>query len=232
MCKFARSYLASSMGIANNIRRIKEEVSDEIKIIAVSKYKSAEEIRTAFDAGQRRFGENKVQELVLKQPLLSKEIEWHFLGHLQTNKVKYIAPFIHMIHSVDSLKLLQEINKEGKKSNRVIHCLLQFHIATEETKFGLDMQKAIEILESPEFQPMRHICLAGIMGMASFTNDTYLIKTEFKKLKCCFIELKEKYFREDESFCEISMGMSGDYQLAIQEGSTMVRIGTIIFGTR
>jgi len=232
ICKFVCSHLNSKMCIAENLRQLNLEIGAAVKIIAVSKFQSVKAIQEAYDAGQKRFGENKVQEIILKYPLLPKDIEWHFLGHLQTNKVRFIAPFVHMIHSVDSLKLLQVINKEASRSNRVINCLLQFHVASEETKFGLDFQEAIELVHAAALHPMQNICFAGVMGMASLTGDLAQIRAEFKTLKTNFDYLKRTYFQKNIDFREISMGMSGDYHLAIEEGSTMVRIGTLIFGNR
>ena len=202
------------------------------KLIAVSKTKPNQAIQKMYDQGQHIFGENKVQELVGKYETLPKDIEWHMIGHLQSNKVKYIAPFVQMIHSVDSIKLLKEINKQAKKNNRVIEVLLQFHIATEDTKFGLDMEEAEEILTSDIFSTMENIKVAGVMGMATFTNDIDQVRKEFQMLKNIFEQLKKNHFKQDDPFKEISMGMSGDYQTAIEEGSTMVRIGSLLFGSR
>jgi pyridoxal phosphate enzyme (YggS family) len=218
------------MSLKYNLTRLKEEIPPEIKIVAVSKTMPAELLLEAYDAGQRIFGENKTQELISKQPGLPKDIQWHFIGHLQTNKVKYIASFVEMIESVDSLRLLQEINKQAEKHNRVIKCLLQFHIATEETKFGLNLEEAERLLLSPEFALMRNISIAGVMGMASFSDDESLVRSEFRVLKSLESRLREKFFKDKPEFCEISMGMTGDYRIAIEEGSTMVRIGTGIFG--
>lgn len=218
--------------IAETILTLKKSLPDNVQLIAVSKTKPVEAIIQAYQAGQRAFGENKVQELVDKYAVLPKDIEWHLIGHLQTNKVKYIAPFVHLIHAVDSLKLLKEINKEAQKNNRVISCLLQFHIANEETKFGLSFEEATELLESTEFIEMEHISIVGVMGMASFVENEELIIDEFRTLYNYFHILKSHHFKFNPAFCEISMGMSGDYQLAIEEGSTMVRIGSSIFGGR
>ena len=186
----------------------------------------------AYDAGQRIFGENKVQEIVEKHALLPPDITWHFIGHLQTNKVKYIAPFISLIHSIDSLKLLTEVNREALKNNRIIECLLEFHIATEETKFGLNYPEAISILKSDVYKQLENIRITGLMGMSSFSEDFALVRNEFRTLHTHFISLKNRYFSQTESFRHISMGMSGDYQIAIEEGSTLIRLGTIIFGDR
>jgi pyridoxal phosphate enzyme (YggS family) len=182
--------------------------------------------------GQRHFGENKVQELCDKWESLPKDIHWHIIGHLQTNKVKYIAPFIHLIHAVDSIKLLIEIDKQAKKHDRIISCLLQFHIAKEETKFGLSYSEATEILASAAYSSLENITIVGVMGMASFVEDEEQIVTEFNELAGIFKKLKETYFKNKDSFKEISMGMSGDYPLAIEAGSTMIRVGSTIFGSR
>lgn len=203
-----------------------------MKLVAVSKTHSVEEIMEAYQTGQRCFAENKAQELSAKQPLLPSDIEWHFIGHLQSNKVKYIAPFVSLIHSVDSLKLLQVIDKEASKNGRTISCLLQFHIAEEDTKFGLDIEEAEEILESKAYRELKNISIAGIMGMATFTDDYDQVRREFRHLKAIFDQLKGKYFAHDPAFREISMGMSDDYEIAVSEGSTLVRIGSSIFGAR
>jgi len=220
------------MGIAENIAKIKSEINENVKLVAVSKTKPVEDIMEAYDAGHKIFGENKAQELAGKFEALPRDIEWHFIGHLQTNKVKYIAPFVSLIHGIDSLKLLKTINKEAKKKNRVIDCLLQFHIAEEETKFGLDENEADEILTSSGYKELENVRITGVMGMATYTTDTEQIRSEFRHLKNIFETLKEKYFGTDESFKEISMGMSGDYKIAVEEGSTIVRIGSAIFGAR
>ncbi len=204
------------------------------KLIAVSKTKPVEAIMTLYNEGQRMFGENKVQELVEKYETLPKDIEWHLIGHLQTNKVKYIAFFVTMIHAVDSLKLLFEIEKQAAQSNRIIKVLLQMHIAQEETKFGLDTKELIEILEYYTTNPLlfSHVKIAGLMGMATNTDDEKIIHQEFKNLKNKFLYAKEAYLVGDKNFTELSMGMSGDYKIALQEGSTMVRIGSLLFGGR
>lgn len=220
------------MSIKDNLEKILAELPAQVKLVAVTKTHPVELIREAYDAGHKIYGENKAQEMKAKQPLLPTDVEWHFIGHLQTNKVKYIAPFVSLIHSVDSLKLLSEINKEARKNNRVIPCLLQFHIATEETKFGLDFDEACQLLESPEYQTMENVRICGVMGMATFTNDTALIRREFRQLKSYFDQLKKNYFSGSVDFKEISMGMSNDYSIAVEEGSTIVRIGSAIFGER
>lgn len=203
-----------------------------VKLVAVSKTKTEEEIIQVYEAGQRLFGENKVQELLTKYEKLPRDIEWHLIGHLQTNKVKYIAPFVGMIHSADSLKLLKTINKEAQKNNRVIKCLLQFHIAEEDTKFGLDRKEAEEILISEEFRKLENIEVCGVMGMATFTEDMEHVRREFISLKAIFEWLRKDFFATQPQFKEISMGMSDDYHIAIEEGSTMIRVGSAIFGSR
>lgn len=220
------------MGIKNNLNKVQCNLPENITLVAVSKTKPASDIEIAYQSGQRVFGENKVQELQDKHPELPKDIQWHMIGHLQTNKVKYIAPFINLIHAVDSLKLLKEINKQAIKNNRIIPILLQFHIAKEESKFGLNLDKANEIISSEEFKMLENIIVKGVMGMATFTDDKDQVKSEFNTLKTTFDKLKVDYFNDHVQFKEISMGMSGDYELAIQEGSTMIRVGSTIFGSR
>jgi len=220
------------MSITENLNRIKSTLPVGVTLVAVSKTKPNEAVLEAYRAGQRVFGENKVQEMVSKYEALPKDIEWHLIGHLQTNKVKYIAPFVSMIHSVDSLKLLSVIDKEGERNDRVIQCLLQFHIADEETKFGLSYDEAVGLLESEEYRSMKNIRIRGVMGMATFSDDVDQVRSEFANLKNCFDRLKSSFFMEEQSFSEISMGMSDDYLLAIGQGSTMVRVGSSIFGVR
>lgn len=220
------------MSVSENLKEIKGKIPSHVRLVAVSKTKPVSDIMEAYAAGHRSFGENKAQELIAKQPELPEDIQWHFIGHLQRNKVKYMAPFVEMIESVDSLKLLKEINKQALKNGRTINCLLQFHIASEETKFGLDLGEAEAILVSDAYRDMENVRLCGVMGMATFTTDEEILRKEFATLKMLFTTLKEKYFRQDESFREISMGMSGDYMIAIEEGSTIVRVGTAIFGAR
>ena len=229
-CSFVNQ--RKTMGIAENIEQIKREIKPEVCLVAVSKTKPNEEILLAYDAGQRVFGENKVQELTAKYDTLPKDIEWHFIGHLQTNKVKYIASFVQLIHGVDSLKLLEIINKEAKKNNRIIDCLLQFHIAEEETKFELDLPEARSLLNDNNFKDLQNIQICGVMGMATYSDDEYQVRTEFRSLFGIFMQLKQEFFSGDASFKELSMGMSGDYLIAIQEGSTLVRVGSGIFGNR
>ncbi|GGE39494.1 hypothetical protein EV200_107157 [Pedobacter psychrotolerans] len=221
------------MSIADNLKQYKSEVeADGVKLIAVSKTQTADTILEAYQAGQRIFGENIVQEMVDKQTQLPADIEWHLIGHLQSNKVKYIAPFVSLIHGVDSLKLLQEINKQALKNKRVIDCLLQIYIADEETKFGLAHDEAIELLRSSEYSEMKNVRIIGLMGIATNTKNEKQITIEFNELKIFFDGLKASFFKDEDSFKEISTGMSADYKIAIEEGSTMVRIGSSIFGKR
>lgn len=218
--------------ITDKLTTLKSSLPEHVTLVAVSKTYPASDIQQAYAAGQRHFGENKVQEMVDKQALLPIDIQWHLIGHLQSNKVKYITSFVALIHSVDSLKLLQEINKQAMKNERIIDCLLQFHVAKEETKFGLSLVGANNLLTSPEFAQMKNVRIVGIMGMASFTNDKNTVRSEFKLLKSIFDELKKAYFLTENSFKEISMGMSGDYKIAVEEGSTIIRVGSSIFGLR
>jgi PLP dependent protein len=221
------------MSIATSISALKGELEViNVKLIAVSKTKSVAEIMEAYQAGQRDFGENQVQELVEKENQLPKDIRWHLVGHLQTNKVKSIAPFISLIQSVDSLKLLQEINKQAIKNNRVIDCLLQIYIADEDSKFGLAFDEAVELLRSGEFAEFKNIRITGLMGIATNTENPKLIAEEFYELKTLFKGIKQSFFRKHDYFKEISMGMSSDYKIAIEQGSTMVRLGSSIFGNR
>ncbi|MCT4643913.1 MAG: YggS family pyridoxal phosphate-dependent enzyme [Carboxylicivirga sp.] len=220
------------MSIQNNLQAVKEQINQRALLVAVSKTKPNEDLMEAYNAGQRVFGENKVQELTGKYETLPKDIEWHMIGHLQSNKVKYIAPFVSLIHGVDSEKLLKTINKEGKKNNRKIPCLLQVHIAEEETKFGFSEEELSNMLSNERLSELEHVDVKGVMGMATFTNDEVQIRKEFKALKSIFDGLKSSIFSANDSFTEISMGMSGDYLIAIEEGSTMVRVGSSIFGAR
>ena len=221
------------MSITKNIQSIREEAEKlGVRLVAVSKTKSPDEIREAYDAGQRVFGENIVQELMDKKEDLPDDIEWHMLGHLQTNKVKYIAPFISMIQSVDSLKILKEINKRAKQHDRVIDCLLQVFIASEDTKFGLEHAELIELLSSEDFASLKNIRIRGLMGIATNTPNEKVIKEEYYELKNLFDGIKVSYFRNQDSFDTLSMGMSSDYKVAIQQGSNMIRLGSTIFGAR
>lgn len=214
------------------IERLKTKLPEQVALVAVTKTHPINQIMEAYEAGLRDFGENKVQEMIEKQPQLPADVRWHLIGHLQTNKVKYIAPFVHLIHSIDSLKILAEINKQAAKNERVIDCLLQIYIAAEETKFGLSPEEALQLLESEKVQKMKNVRICGLMGMATFTDNQEQVKSEFKTLKKFFNHLKSNRFSKEDSFNILSMGMSGDYLLAIEEGSTMVRIGTAIFGLR
>lgn len=221
------------MSIADNIKSLKNETTaKKVTLIAVSKTKTAADIQEAYDAGQLLFGENTVQEMVEKYEQLPKDIEWHQIGHLQSNKVKYIAPFVSMIQSVDSLKLLQEINKQAEKNKRIIDCLLQIYIADEETKFGLGFDEAIELLRSEEFTVLKNIRIRGLMGIATNTDKEKQLKDEFQELKMFFDGIKQSFFRKEDSFNVVSMGMSADYELAIEQGSNMIRVGSTIFGGR
>lgn len=211
----------------NKIQSICKE--NNAQLVAVTKTKSIEELKELYDLGQNVFGENRVQELLSKKDDLPQDIEWHLIGHLQTNKVKQIASFISMIHSVDSFKILKEINKEAKKQNRIIKCLLQFHVAQEESKFGLSPLNIDEFMTKVNEANFENIEICGVMGMASFVDDKEQVKSEFQQLKTIFNQLKQTYFKENLSFKEISMGMSGDYEIALQEGSTLVRIGSLLF---
>lgn len=221
--------------ISENLRKIKSNLPPHVVLIAVSKTKPSSLILESYKAGQLHFGENKVQEMAEKAELLPKDICWHLIGHLQTNKVKYIAPFVHLIHSVDSLKLAKEIDKRAKQHDRTIQILLQVHIAKEETKFGLSNEEVIELLKSPDFQALKNIKLVGLMGMATNTNDESLIENEFSELSSFFNQIKNSasdFGLNKNEFSTLSMGMSGDYQIAIKSGSTHVRIGSAIFGER
>ncbi|MBE6346943.1 MAG: YggS family pyridoxal phosphate-dependent enzyme [Lentimicrobiaceae bacterium] len=218
--------------IQENLNKIRKTIPLNVTLVAVSKTKPVTDLQEAYDAGQRIFGENKALEMRDKHQQLPKDIQWHFIGHLQTNKIKYIAPFVTLIHSIDSASLLEAVNKEAAKNNRIINCLLQFHIAQEETKFGLDMKEATSLLESESFKNLKNINICGVMGMATFTDDNEQIRNEFKTLKNIFNTLKDSYFKDSEAFKEISMGMSDDYPIAIEEGATLVRVGSKIFGVR
>jgi pyridoxal phosphate enzyme (YggS family) len=214
--------------ISDNLERIKSGLPGHVTLVAVSKTKPNEAIEEAYGAGHRDFGENKVQELQVKGPSLAKDIHWHYIGHLQRNKVKYIAPFVHLVHGVDSLRLAEEINKRAAQNDRVIDILLQVHIAEESTKFGLSVSELVELVESKALHSLERIRVRGLMGMATFTSDQDHVRREFKNLKTAFDQIKTSFPACDT----LSMGMSNDYQIAIEEGSTMVRIGTDIFGSR
>lgn len=216
------------MSIANNILQIKSTIPDQVLLVAVSKTKPVSDLMEGYEAGQRIFGENKIQEMAEKWEQMPKDIQWHMIGHVQTNKVKFMAQFVNLIHGVDSFKLLQEINKQALKHNRIIDCLLQVHIAEEETKFGLDEKKLAYLLSSTEIQELKNIRIVGLMGMATFTDNKDQVKKEFTHLKSIF----DQVAIQNSQIVILSMGMSGDYQLAIECGSTMVRIGSSIFGER
>ena len=216
------------MEISENIKKYKEELGDTVTLVAISKTKPESDLLEAYQAGQRVFGENKIQEMAEKWENLPKDIQWHMVGHVQRNKVKYMAPFVSLIHAVDSLKLLKEIDKEAKKNNRTIDCLLQIKIAKEETKFGLDVEEAIEILSSDALSELKNVRITGLMGMATFTEDEAIVKGEFDYLRSVYENLK----KDHPQFEVLSMGMSGDYKIAMTCGSNMVRIGSAIFGER
>lgn len=216
------------MSIKDNLKTIKDSLPSHVQLVAVSKTKPVADIEEAYAAGQRVFGENKIQEMTEKQQVLPKDIEWHMIGHIQRNKVKYMAEYVALIHGVDSLKLLREINKQAKKHNRVIPCLLQIHIAEEDTKFGFDENDLSELIASNEIKQLVNIKIVGLMGMATFTDNTQQIRKEFKHLKTLFEKTKATF----PDLSQLSMGMSGDYNIAIEEGSTMIRVGSSIFGSR
>ena len=220
------------MSISENLNKIKSTLPAGVRLVAVSKTKPESDIMEAYNAGHRIFGENHAQEMKQKHADLPADIEWHFIGHLQTNKIKYIIDYVKLIHSIDSANLLQAVNKEAAKHNVVVDCLLQFHIATEETKFGMNLDEARQLLESDDFRAMKNVRICGVMGIGSLTDDKDQTNREFANLKHIFDTLKADYFSVNEEFKELSMGMSGDYQLAIAHGSTMVRVGSSIFGQR
>lgn len=220
------------MSIADNWNKIKNSLPAHVSLVAVSKFHPYEAVQELYDAGQRMFGESRMQEIADKHRLLPDDIEWHFIGHLQRNKVKDIVPYIHTIHSGDSVRLLEEIDKQTEDAKKEICCLLQIHIAEEENKYGFGMDECRDFLETGRWQDYSYLYLGGLMGMATYTDDREQIRGEFRKLKAFFDEVKQKYFADDNRFSEISMGMSGDYQIAVEEGATMVRIGTTIFGER
>ncbi len=220
------------MSIAGNIQFIKQQLPAHVKLVCVSKYHPVEALQEAYDAGQRIFGESKVQEMSEKYELLPKDIEWHFIGHLQTNKIKYIVSFVSLIHGVDSEKLLLEIEKQAVKTSVSVNCLLQVHIAEEETKFGFSSNELKALFENGILEKLQFVNICGLMGMATNTDDEQQIRKEFSSLKCLFDKLKQDYFSDDDKFKEISMGMSGDYPIAIEKGATLVRVGSAIFGPR
>ena len=220
------------MSVKENIDKLRESVPENVKIIAVSKFHSTDEIMEAYNDGQILFGESRVQELEVKQPQLPEDIEWHFIGSLQRNKVRFIAPFVDLIHSLDSERLMREINTRAVQNNRIIPCLLQLHVANEETKSGFSPNEARAFLDSGNWKQYTNVQLAGVMGMATYTDDKAQVRSEFKMIKSIFDELKNKHFASDDAFKEVSMGMSGDYPIAIEEGATIIRVGTLIFGSR
>lgn len=220
------------MDIKKNLQEVLSDLPTNVRLVAVSKFHPKEAILEAYQAGQLIFGENKVQEMDEKHEALPKDIQWHFIGHLQSNKVKYIAPYVAMIHGIDSYKLLTEVDKQAAKHDRIIPCLLQLHIAQEETKFGFSFDECTEMLDKDDWRSLKNISIHGVMGMASNTNNTQQVRSEFHSLHAYYEELKGKYFSDHLEFCEVSMGMSHDYPIAIEEGSTIVRIGSKIFGER
>jgi hypothetical protein len=220
------------MSIASEIQQITAELPQGVQLVAVSKYHPCEALTEAYEAGQRIFGESKVQEMTAKQEVLPKDIQWHFIGHLQTNKIKYMAPYVALIHGVDSFKLLTEIDKQAARVGRVIPCLLQIHLAQEETKFGFSFDECREMLKAGEWRKLTHVRLDGVMGMASNVDDEAQIRREFRSLRNFFEEVRAAYFAGEPHFKEVSMGMSHDYPIALEEGATLVRIGSKIFGER
>ena len=220
------------MSVAEQITRLQKELPEGVKLLAISKYQPIEAIQEAYDAGQRMFGENHIQEMAAKAAVLPKDIQWHFTGHVQTNKIKYMAPFVSLVHAVDSFRLLREIDKHAAKHNRVIDCLLQIHIAQEDTKYGLTVDECRQLLANEPWRELEHVRITGLMAMGSNTDDMEQVRHEFRQIKGLFDELKEKYFANEPSFCQLSEGMTDDYPIAIEEGSTIVRIGSMIFGKR
>lgn len=218
--------------IKENLEKIRAMVPEGVTLVAVSKTKPISDLQEAYDAGQRVFGENYPQEMREKHEVLPQDIQWHFIGHLQTNKIKYIIPYVTLIHSIDTANLLEAVNKEAKKHDRVVDCLLQFHIALEETKFGLDLNEARQLLDSEAYKQMENVRICGVMGMGTFTDNMDEVRKEFKHLKSIFETLKKDYFANQPQFKEISMGMSEDYPIAIEEGATLIRVGSKIFGAR
>lgn len=218
--------------LADHLKSVQTQIPPSVQLVAVTKTRPVETLEKAYALGLRDFGENRVQEMIEKQPQMPDDVRWHQIGHLQTNKVKYIAPFVHLIHSVDSLKILKEINRQALRQKRVIECLLQVYIAKEDSKFGLDEAEVLLLLDSEAYKSMKNISIRGVMGMATFTDNEAVVRAEFSSLKKFFGQLKTDYFVNNDQFNLISMGMTSDYQIAIDEGSNMVRIGTAIFGIR
>lgn len=220
------------MYIAEQIKRLRSELPECVSLLAISKYQPIEALQEAYDAGQRMFGENHIQEMAAKAAVLPKDIAWHFTGHVQTNKIKYMASFVSLIHAVDSFRLLREINKHAAKHDRIIDCLLQIHIAQEDTKYGLTVEECRELLATEPWRELTNVRIVGLMAMGSNTDDMEQVRGEFRHMKQLFDELKTTYFADDSSFCQLSEGMTDDYPIAIEEGSTIVRIGSMIFGDR
>ena len=220
------------MSISINIQSVRQHIPSHVQLVCVSKFNPNESILEAYDTGERIFGESKVQELCGKYETLPQDIAWHFIGHLQTNKIKFIVPFIDLIHGVDSYKLLTEIDKQAAKVGKTINCLLQIHIAKEETKFGFSAEELTDMLAVEKWQQLNNIRICGLMGMATYTDNREQIRNEFRNLKTLFDKVKTDFFSSETTFCEISMGMSDDFQIAIEEGSTLVRVGSSIFGSR
>ena len=220
------------MNIKSSLQDVLSELPQQTRLVAVSKFHPNETIMEAYEAGQRIFGESKVQEMTQKYESLPKDIEWHFIGHLQTNKIKYMIPYVSLIHGIDSYKLLTEVNKQAAKVNRIIPCLLQIHIAQEETKFGFSFEECKDMLNAGEWKELKNIRISGLMGMATNTDSTEQIDNEFRSLSMFFQEVRQTYFPEEPTFKELSMGMSHDYHQAVDEGSTLVRVGSKIFGER
>ena len=220
------------MYIAKQIKRLRSELPEGVNLLAISKYQPIEALQEAYDAGQRMFGENHIQEMAAKAAALPKDIAWHFTGHVQTNKIKYMASFVSLIHAVDSFRLLREINKHAAKHDRIIDCLLQIHIAQEDTKYGLTIEECRELLATEPWRELTNVRIVGLMAMGSNTDDMELVRGEFRQMKQLFDELKDTYFADEPSFSQLSEGMTDDYPIAIEEGSTIVRIGSMIFGDR
>lgn len=220
------------MSVSDQITRLRKELPEGVSLLAISKYQPVEAVQEAYDAGQRMFGENHIQEMAAKAALLPKDIEWHFTGHVQTNKIKYMAPFVSLVHAVDSFRLLREIDKHAAKHGRYIDCLFQIHIAREETKYGLTVDECRSLLATEPWRDLHHVRIVGLMAMASNTDDREQVRDEFRQMKRLFDELKEAYFAHEPSFCHLSEGMTDDYPIAVEEGSTIVRIGSMIFGER
>lgn len=220
------------MSIANSIHQLRNALPERVSLLAISKYQPIEAIQEAYSAGQRLFGENHIQEMAAKAAVLPKDIEWHFTGHVQTNKIKYMASFVSLVHAVDSFRLLREINKHAAKHNRIIDCLLQIHIAQEETKYGLTMDECRQLLAIEPWRELQHVRITGLMAMGSNTDDMDQVRNEFRQMRQLFDELKSTYFPDEPSFAQLSEGMTDDYPIAIEEGSTIVRIGSMIFGSR